>query len=94
VTAPASRDDYAAAIRAAANADDFLRLTFAGAQRGADLPWEKVTVRPVLVKRERALPSPLTFSQLTPTDLRASSLARGGSRWPCRTRGDRHALLR
>lgn len=47
--------DHLAAIRAAVLAGTFLRLTLTGAQRGSTVPWEKVTARPVQIRRGRGV---------------------------------------
>jgi len=49
-------DDYGAAVRAAVlDTETFLRLTASGKARGADVPWVKVVVRPVVVRGTRRM---------------------------------------
>ncbi len=51
-----SPQDSNALVRdAVANQETFLRLTLSGELRGAEVPWVKVTVRPVLVRGRRQL---------------------------------------
>lgn len=48
-------DDYIQILQEAILIDSFEEAVFQGAQRGATIPWERVTIRPVLVKGTRHL---------------------------------------
>jgi len=48
-------DDALQLVRAAILSDGLKEATFQGAQRSAALPWQRVTLRPVLLKGERYL---------------------------------------
>ena len=50
------KEDYRTTIRAAVRQEDtFLQLTASGQARGGSPPWQKVAVRPVIVKGERRI---------------------------------------
>ncbi|NDJ77850.1 MAG: SAM-dependent methyltransferase [Chloroflexi bacterium] len=49
-------DDYHRLVTSAIlDAESFISATFSGQQRGHDIPWRKVTVRPVLIRNRRVL---------------------------------------
>lgn len=46
-------EDYQVSLRRAVLDEGFVEAGFRGAQRGADVPWQQVTVRPVLLRGAR-----------------------------------------